>query len=265
VYPVLFGLLGLIFGSFCNAYIYRYSSGESVWRGRSHCPDCHHELKTTDLIPLFSFLLVRGRCRYCGRPISAQYPLVEAGTAVLFIGVALFVGPFHATAGYLIPLAIYLYLAIVAVVVTVIDLKIQIIPDRVILPAVIAVVILHLAQVIYGTLSLRGSLLMLCTAFGAAGLLWLVAEISQRIVGKEAMGGGDIKLLFLIGLLVGWPAIVLAILIAFWTGAVVGILLIAFGGRNLADRIPFGPYLLIGAIVGLVWGKQLLARYIGLS
>lgn len=263
-FSIILGLLGLIFGSFANAYSFRYISGGSVWSGRSRCPHCGHELGATELVPLFSFFWQRGRCKHCKKPISWQYPLVEASTGLLFISAGLYTGPLIVSAAYLVPLVIYLYLAVVAVIVAVVDFREQIIPDRVILPAMVVVAFLHLALVFFGDTPFADCWLFLAAAFGSAGTLWLVAEIASRIVGKEAMGAGDIKLTFLIGLLLGWPGVLVALLISFWAGALVGIFLLSFGRRRMADRIPFGPYLIMGAAAALVWGPDLTRLFAGL-
>jgi prepilin signal peptidase PulO-like enzyme (type II secretory pathway) len=254
---IIVGLLGLIFGSFLNAYTFRLISGESAWRGRSHCPHCHKTLEARDLIPLFSFLLLRGRCRYCRKPISWQYPLVEAATALLFVGAGLFAGTPSGELSYLVPLVFYLYFVLVAVALVIVDIRVKLIPDRVILPAMIGAALLHLVQVWFGTTELGSCWVFLAAAFGGGGGLYLVAVISERIARRETMGGGDIKLTFLIGLLVGWPGLLVALLVAFWAGAIVGVCLLAFGSRRLADQIPFGPFLVLGAAVALVWGDAL--------
>jgi leader peptidase (prepilin peptidase) / N-methyltransferase len=246
---VVAGVLGLLIGSFLNACAYRLPLGISVAYGRSFCPVCQTQIRAVDNIPLASWVLLRGRCRACGAPISWRYPLVEALTAVLFAAVAAFVGP-----EALLPLQLIFVAALILV--SDIDIAERIIPDVVILPvAAIGVAGMTILDPGGGP-----RWVWLVSGLGAAAFLLVAGLVYERLRGVEGMGMGDVKLALCMGFFLG-AAVIPALFIGFIAGALVGIVLLA-GGRGMKTAIPFGPFLAFGAVVGLVWGDQLLHLYL---
>lgn len=248
----LYFLVGLAIGSFLNVVIDRLEIGESVIRGRSYCPKCRTILRWYDLIPLFSFLILKGRCRYCEGKISWQYPTVEIATALLFLLI-----PNSQFLFFLYYLVITCFLIIIFVY----DLKHYIIPDKVIYPAILVVsacLILKSIGVLPAArdgLFLKGGLQEgLLSAFLAAGFFFLLVAISKG----QWMGLGDVKLAFLMGLILGWPEILLALFFSFLSGALVGLSLIAAGSKTLKSQIPFGPFLSASTIFIILFGKQII-------
>ena len=235
-------LLGLVVGSFLYCLIYRLETGKGFLRGRSFCPRCGRRLGLWDLIPILSFLALRGRCRYCGQQISLQYPLVELATGVLFLLIFL-VGVNN--------YAMALLFTFFGVVIFVYDLKHYLIPDKVIYPAISAALIFNL-----GTSDVFVS--ALASAFGAAAFFGTIVLISR---GKW-MGVGDIKLAFLMGLVLSFPNILVALFLAFLIGAIIGIGLILWGDKTLKSEVPFGPFLVTGTLIAMFWGERLAGWYI---
>lgn len=252
-------VFGLLSGSFLYNYAVRYGK-KSVWRGRSACPQCGHSLASRDLAPLFSFLVSRGRCRYCGKRISWQYPAVEIATGALFALVWLWISPRLDDLWEMVRLAFYLYLAAVAVVLTLIDIRQKLLPDKVVAPALA----LSLGYLVLETLGGRlASLELLWHVLAglAAAAAFLAIVLASR---GRWMGGGDVKLFALIGLLAGWPGILVATLAAFWSAAIPSLILLGLGRRKMADQIPFGPFLILGGAVTLVWSESIIDSYLKL-
>ncbi|MDD5689977.1 MAG: prepilin peptidase [Caldisericia bacterium] len=238
-------VLGLIVGSFLNCVILRTYKGESFIVGRSYCPKCKHDLKPWDLIPVLSYLILRGKCRYCGNKISFQYPLVELSTAIIFSFVYLQVG--------LTSEMIYL-LAIMAIfiVIFVYDLKYYIIPDKFVFSGIILSAI---------WVFLTGDILItFASAIGASLFFFLIWFFSKGL----AMGFGDVKLAFLIGLLLGWPNVIVGLFLGFFFGAIIGTISLLINQKNLKSEIPFAPFLLSGAFVALFWGDKIVQWYLSL-
>lgn len=245
VQAVLAAVLGAIAGSFANVGIYRLPRRESVVHPRSRCPACGHPIRSWDNIPVLSFLLLRGRCRDCGARISWRYPLVELGTAALFLGAWRVFGPTlegvrAALFGLLLVMVIF------------VDLDHRIIPDRLTVPAVVLGLTLALAE---GPRMLLASVL----AAAAAGGFFLLVAVASR----GGMGGGDIKLAAAMGAFLGWPAIAAALFVSFMLGGAVGIAVLIAGLRGRKDAIPFGPFLAGGGLVGMFWGKLIIQWYLG--
>jgi leader peptidase (prepilin peptidase)/N-methyltransferase len=242
-------LFGAMVGSFLNVCIHRLPKEESIVAPRSRCPACQSPIRAVDNIPLLSFLLLRGRCRSCGHPISWRYPLVEALTALLFV---LTVSRFGVT----LKAAFLLAFLCGLVVVSFIDLDHQIIPNAITLPGI--------------PLGLIGGLLVreppmldrLIGTLAGAGFLYLVLFYGGVLYGQEAMGEGDLNLIALVGAFLGWKAVVVTILIACVVGSAVGLGLMALKRLGRRQHIPFGPFLALGAVVGLFWGERLLGWYL---
>lgn len=245
--PCLFGLFGLAVGSFLNVCICRLPEGESVVSPPSHCPGCGQCIRWFDNIPLLSYIVLRGRCRNCGASISWQYPLVEFATGVLFAATAAVFGLGAET-------LVYLLLLSALVVITVIDLHHQIIPDRITLPGIPLGLILGALVLPVGLKdALIGCLL-------GGGAYYLIAVLS-----RGGMGGGDIKLMAMLGGFLGWKGVVLTTLIGSFTGAAAGLFLMAVKGKGRKHAIPFGPFLALGAMFSIFVGDSLVAWYAGLQ
>ncbi len=231
-------------GSFCNVVIYRLRSGDSPMRGRSYCPHCKHELSAADLVPVVSYLLLRGRCRYCRGQISPQYPLVEIAMGVVTM---LTVGRF----GLGTASALATIIGGFFVVMFVYDLRYQLILDRVSVPAMAAAVALSAALG-------RPFLSILL-----GGILGAVFFLAQYLVSRgKWIGGGDIRLGAVLGLALGWPLVAVALVIAYLTGAFVALALILSRKRTMGSMVPFGTFLSAAGVVTLLWGDAILAWYL---
>ena len=254
---ILIGIIGLVIGSFLNVLIYRVPEGKSIAWPASHCPNCDQPLKWRDNVPLLSFIILRGKCRSCGQPISWQYPLVELSAAVISIMALL---KFDLSSAFLAAAFFMLVLLTVAVI----DLQRQIIPNRIIIPAMIfsAAVALFTALIGRDFLPVAGrtSLLMAAVGFAAGGgLLLLVA-----VIRPGGMGGGDIKLAGFMGIFLG-PYVIMALFIGFLLGSLAGLTSIILLHKSRRDLLPFGPFLSFGAILTLFFGGAILKWYLGLS
>lgn len=244
------GAFGLIIGSFLNVVIHRLPREESLVTPRSRCPACQTPIAAWDNIPVVSFLLLGGRCRACREPISWRYPLVEGLTGFLF---ALTVNKFGVTLQALFALVLVSSL----VVVSFIDLDHQIIPNAITLPGI--------------PLGLLGGLVAgqppildrLIGALTGAGFLYLVLLYGGAMYGQDAMGEGDLNLLALVGAFLGWRAVVVTLLVGCLSGSLVGLTLIVLKRLGRREHIPFGPFLVLGAMVSLFWGDALVAWYVG--
>jgi len=247
------GVLGLAVGSFLNVVIHRVPLKQSVVRPRSHCPRCGTQLAERDNIPLVSWVLLRGRCRTCGAPISVRYPLVELATAGLFVAAALRFG-----ADWALPAFLVLFASLLAI--SAIDLEHYIIPNRVVYPTLaIALPLLAAAAAIDGRW--RPLEHAAIGALVAWGLLLVIHVVSPR-----GMGFGDVRLAFVLGLFLGWLGldhVFLGLFLGFLFGAVVGLALIVARRKGRREHIPFGPFLAAGAVVAVVAGSPILTWYRG--
>ncbi|MGI9953180.1 prepilin peptidase [Moorellaceae bacterium AZ2] len=237
---------GLLIGSFLNVVIYRLPRGETIVFGRSYCPRCRTVLAWYDLIPLFSYITLRGRCRYCGGQISIRYPLVEAITGAVFA--ALFY-----RLGLDWVLVKYLCLACILIAASFIDLEHYLIPDRLTFTglAVGGGFLLSNREITIGSGFLG--------ALSAGGLLWLLALASRGNV-----GGGDIKLAAVVGLFLGWPWGFLALLWGLFLAGAAGAFLLALRVKGRKDPLPLAPFLSAGALIAFFWGPRILSWYWGL-
>lgn len=254
------GTLGLIVGSFLNVVVHRLEHGGSILWDRSKCPFCTHQLAWTDLIPVISFFMLRGRCRYCSSPISLQYPLVEGAMALLAVLVAFHVElvstlSFGAIGSFLLLFSLSaVFLAILAY-----DLRHFIIPDVLLVAGGILVVIFLALKAFLGG-GISPILSSLLAGLGASAFFWGIWRVSHG----RWMGFGDVKLALLLGLLLGFPLIVVSLFLSFFSGAVVGLSLIALKKKSLASEVPFAPFLISSALVSLFWGELLLDWYLAL-
>ncbi|HEV2799178.1 MAG TPA: prepilin peptidase [Pyrinomonadaceae bacterium] len=267
---VLVSALGALIGSFLNVVIHRVPREESIVFPNSRCPSCGTAIRPYDNIPILSFLVLRGRCRACGISISRRYPAIEALTALLFGLVFLHDG---------LTLALPFDLIFVAALVSLIfiDAEHMILPDVITLPGfAFALVARALVPNLYGLAFLSEGLLqgwpqwavsVAGALFGAAvggGSLWLMGWLWERLRGVEAMGLGDVKMLFMVGAYLGWPLTILTIFLGVVGGSFVGVgLMLWRRERDMQMLLPFGIFLGIGAILSLLLGQQIINWYLG--
>ena len=247
---IIIFILGLVIGSFSNVCIYRIQKNESIVFPASHCTSCQTPIKAMDNIPLLSYFLLKGKCRNCGENISIRYPIVEFLTGVVYILIFLIYGRSLQT-------FIYAILSSALIIISFIDLDEQIIPDEISLPGI---VLGFLISFFVPYISYFNSLFGILTG---GGIIFLIALAGLVIFKKEAMGGGDVKLAAMIGAFIGWRYIILSLFIGFFIGAVTGIVLILSIVKNKDDIIPFGPFIVLGSILTILWGKDLLSWYFG--
>jgi len=255
---VIVGILGLAVGSFLNVVIWRVPRRESVNHPPSSCPICGTRIRWRDNIPVLSWLILRGRCRDCGEPISRRYPAVEAGTALLFVLVA-------ARFGFELPsvaaLPAYLYLAAIAVVLSLIDIDTHRLPNRIVLPSfAIALVLLAIPT------GATGDWWMLARA-GSGGAVLFAFYFSLTLVYPKGMGLGDVKLAGVLGLFLGWlgwSELVVGAFAPFLLGGIyaIGLLIARRAGRGSA--IPFGPWMLGGALLSTFFGREIANGYLAI-
>ena len=242
--------LGAVIGSFLNVCIIRLPEGRSIVSPPSHCPTCQSPIRFYDNIPVFSYILLRGKCRGCGERISPRYPLVEFLTGCLSV---LLLFRFGLSLSY----GVYLIFISSLVVITFIDIDHRIIPDKISLPAIpIGFTLSFLLPELTWLQSLIGILV-------GGGSLLLVAVVYEAIAGVEGMGGGDIKLLAMLGAFLGWEGVLFTIMASSIIGTVAGGGYMILSGKGRKAAVPFGPFLSIGALIYLLWGELIIRWYLG--
>jgi len=269
-------LFGGIVGSFLNVVIHRVPNEQSIVFPNSACPRCKTPIKAYDNIPILSWMILRGRCRSCRASISARYPAVELLTALLFVLIYWQVGisPF---------LPVCLLFAAVIMALVFIDAEHMILPNVITYPLLVFALLVRIVfPLIFGTgyfsdmgfapatylggypawlISLTGAIL---GAFAGGGSLWLVGAAWKRFRGVDAMGLGDVKMMLGVGALLGWRLSILAIFLAAFSGAVIGVAVIAKQKqKDFQTQIPFGVFLGIGSLLALLFGEQMIAWYFG--
>lgn len=296
-YLILGFVVGACLGSFAKALADRSLKQKSFW-GRSYCESCKHILSWYDLFPVFSYLLMQGRCRYCSKKISKEYLIVEiiAGILVAYLWFSilseqtiLFIDPFKVTV-YLLEVVLKTFFITILTVLFITDIKKMFIPDRVILPAIVigavgvSLKVCYEAGYLYYSLASNyvGQFLLPPRSDYFYRHLWLIISdllgsgfmflgiggffLFLIIITKgKGMGGGDVKLGAFIGLILGYPYSLLAVMISFISGALLAIGLIIMGKKSFGQVIPFGPFLVFGSLVSLFWGKQILDWYLELA
>jgi len=242
-------IFGALIGSFLNVCILRLPKEESIVRPGSHCPQCKNPIQFYDNIPLISYILLKGRCRCCHRRISFQYPLIEGVTALGSLILFLKFGP---------SLSYLFYFSFVAalIVITVIDLYHQIIPDVISLPGIGVGL---LGSLLIPQINFRDSLI---GVLSGGGSLFVVATLYQWLFKREGMGGGDIKLLAMIGAFLGWKAVILTILLSSLIGSITGMIMMVLKGKDFKYAIPFGPFLSLGAVISLFYQNEIIFWYL---
>ncbi len=253
-------LFGTIIGSFLNCFIYRLKNKESFLIKRSYCPHCKHSLKWIDLIPILSFLFLKGKCHYCQRKISIQYPLVELITGFLFILIFQHFD-FRYDLGILdfFTLSYFLISVGFLIIIFVYDLKYYIIPDKVVFSAIGVSSLYHLFGFAFGNWNLFR---IWDLGLGVLPSLFFLAII---LFSKGRwMGLGDFKLAIFMGLFLGWPNILVAFAFAFLIGSLVGITLIVLRKKTIKSMIPFGPFLVSACFIALFFGEKIITWYLAL-
>ncbi len=244
-YPVTVACVftfGLLIGSFSNVCIHRLPKEESVAFPGSHCTACNTPIRALDNIPVFSYLLLGGKCRACGQKISIVYPLIEIVVALLIVAV-------YIQFGVSWEFLIYAVVSTALVIITVIDYEHQIIPDRITLPGI--VLGLGAGSYLVGPInSVLGFLL-------GGGLFYLLAVLS-----RGGMGGGDIKFIAAAGALLGWQKILLVIVLGATLGSIIGLALMVAKKKDRKSQIPFGPFLAIGTLIAIFFGEDLISMYL---
>ncbi|MBF0672655.1 MAG: prepilin peptidase [Salinibacterium sp.] len=264
---VLAGVLGLIIGSFLNVVIWRVPRRESLSEKGSACPKCGHPIRWRDNVPVLGWVILRGRCRDCGEKISPRYPAVELLTGTVFAAVAAWVlspiGPVAPTAmpAQLVALVAFLYLASISIALTFIDLDTHTLPNRIVLPAyIVGGVLLVVTSVLAGT---PDAIIRALIAMAAMFVAYLVMALAY----PGGMGLGDVKLAGVLGLYlgwIGWGALLVGAFAAFVLGGLFSIVLLALRRVNRKSGIPFGPWMLGGAWVGVFMGEILWRSYLSL-
>lgn len=251
---IFFGAFGfgLIIGSFLNVCIYRLPGKGSLAWPSSHCPQCGHRILFRDNIPIVSYFLLKGHCRFCRVSISSRYPLVEFLTGLLF---ALVVSRYDLT-----PYTIFSFgFTAILIVATFIDLEHRIIPNG-----------LNYFGMVLAGMGLIFSFMPISPVTGligfflGGGIFFLVALASPILFKKEGMGGGDIKFIAFIGLFLGWQKVLVTIFLGSLFGAVLGVIMIAVGASKRGELIPFGPYLACAAFIVFLWGSEMIGWYLGM-
>ena len=246
VYAFIFGLC---FGSFLNVCIYRLPLEQSVVRPPSSCPNCNTRIRWYDNIPIISYLMLKGRCRGCQARISIRYPMVELLTGLAALAVALRFGPTLSS-------LVYFFFIAALLTITFIDIDHRIIPDSISIPGI---------PIGFAASFFLPDLTWTASAFGillGGGLLLGIAWGYRLITGKDGMGGGDIKLLAMIGAFLGWQGVLFTIMCASFIGTVIGLALMIRAGKGMKLAIPFGPFLASGAIFYLFFGPAVINWYL---
>lgn len=241
-------VFGLAIGSFLDCLVYRLNKKKKIWKefltGRSYCSKCKHQLAWFENIPLFSFIFLRGKCRWCHSPIGWHYPLVELATGIITVLVVFQRWPDGLSCKELLGGVFYLLIAYALIAIFLSDLRYWTIPDQITYPALIISFIFIFLNKDY--------LNIFVGLVSAAFFIFLVL-----ITKEKGMGWGDVKLAGLMGLFLGFPRLVVALYLAFLTGAVVGVILILLGKKKFKSEIPFGPFLVGAAFIALFWGERI--------
>jgi leader peptidase (prepilin peptidase)/N-methyltransferase len=249
-FPLLSALFGLVIGSFLNVCIHRIPLRMSLMSPPSRCPKCGRPVSWFDNIPVLSWMVLGGKCRSCKTPISVQYPIVELTTAVAFFAVAWLTPP----GPQLVARLIFVCLLIVLFG---IDLEHQLLPNVITLPGIVVGLALSLVAPPGVVDALVGAIL-------GAGVLYAIAAGYYMVRKEEGMGMGDVKMLAMIGAFLGWQAVLLTLVLSSFSGAVIGVGLLALSGRGMRHALPFGTFLALGALVAMLSGDAIFGWYLSL-
>ncbi len=238
-------IIFLLIGSFLNVCIYRIPKGQSISYPPSHCPKCDNSLKVIDLIPILSYLILKGRCKYCKERISRQYPIVELLTAIILTLIYI---KFNLSIFFIK----YSLLSLLLIVISFIDYYHKIIPDKLIVLGLLIGISLH---ILYPNLDE-----LINSAIGLSiggGIFLMIAVLTNG-----AMGGGDIKLMGMLGFMLGWKWILLITLLSFIIGAIISVALMILGLKSRKDYIPFGPFIAIATFITILYGNNIINFYL---
>jgi leader peptidase (prepilin peptidase)/N-methyltransferase len=250
---IIFAILGLAVGSFLNVCIDRLPQNKSIVFPPSHCEACQHKLAAKDLIPVFSYLRLRGRCRYCQASVPQRLFWVELAAAVIF---ALLYWQY----GLSPELGVMIFYACLFIIIFVIDLEQGLILNKVVYPTMVVALLLAL----YPWPWLNESMLMRVAHAALGGGIGFVIFLLIALVSRGGMGWGDVKLAALIGLATGFPLVFLAVIMGAILGGIVAVALLIARRRKRREMIPFGPFLALAAMATLLWGSNILGWYLGL-
>lgn len=257
---VIVFVFGTVIGSFLNVLIYRLPIGMDFKKGNSICPNCKHQLNWKDLFPLFSWIFLGGKCRYCKAPISKQYPIVEAINGTAYVLVYLFLSGGNAIEGLNLTLVGYMIFMSALLVASWVDFKHQIIPDSMWIAIFVGGLFIVGDKLISDEFTKTWIISRLIGLVSVSGLFFLIALVT----GGRAMGGGDIKLMAAVGFVLGWKAVIISLFMAALLGVVFSI------GRKIVSKeemkgvIPFGPFLAMGSAICAFVGEDIFMGYLGL-
>jgi leader peptidase (prepilin peptidase)/N-methyltransferase len=257
LYYVLSFVLGAAIGSFLNVVINRTALKEGIVFKPSHCPHCKNSLGFFELIPILSFIFLKGRCRYCQEKISLQYPLVEGACGFLFV---LIISNFldnGLVLSEVLPVIYWLIVGATLIIIFVYDFKHYLIPNRFVYVLIFVSLVYFILNILLFGENNNFSNFVLAAALGAGFFLLLIL-----ITAGKGMGMGDAKLAFALGLVLGWPEIIIGIFAAFLIAALVSIYLMIFKDRGLKSKLPFGPFLVLGTLVVFLWGEMIIEWYL---
>ncbi len=258
-------VMGLVWGSFLNVVIYRMSHGKSIADGRSVCPKCKHLIPWKYNIPLLSFLMLRGKCAFCHKKISIQYPLIEFMTGIFFVW--WFVVGFNFfklvdNPWNIIQPAFWLIVGVVMLAIFIIDLLYMVIPFGLNLTLFTFALAYRVGLTGFGIMN-RIDFVNALASGVAVCLLLIILQILTKLIRKvDGFGLGDIYLVPSLGLLLGWPKIVPGMFVSFVLGSLVGLVLIGLKKKKLSEYLPFGPFLILGTVTSLLWGGSIWSWYI---
>jgi leader peptidase (prepilin peptidase)/N-methyltransferase len=247
---VALSMLGLSVGSFLNVCIHRLPLGQSIVSPRSRCPGCGYVLRWYDNIPILSYVLLRGRCRSCGGAIAVRYPLVELITMGVFVA-------HYAVFGLDILLVPRLLFACALIVLFAIDFEHHLLPNAITLPGIVV-------GLAFSLLLPPGWQSALIGVVIGGGVLWAIGEAYFRLAGQEGMGGGDVKMLAMIGAFLGWKLVLVTLVFSSIAGSLIGLIVLATRRGGLKYALPYGTFLALGALVASLFGDWIVAWYVGL-
>ena len=260
-------IFGLVIGSFLNVCIYRIPrEGSVVTPKRSYCPHCEHTLSALDNVPVFSYIFLRGKCRYCREKISPRYMIVELLTAGLFTlmmhrSLSLYQGIFPIA----LEVARTCLFAALLIVISFIDLEFTIIPNKIVYSGFLAGLLFAIGMAVTHS----DAKLLLSRLLGAAigtAIIILIVVVGSAIFRKQAMGIGDVKLMAMLGIYLGaWPHLAIILISASLLGSIIGVILIITRGKKMDSAIPFGPFLSIGGLLSLLYGEVIWTWYMRIS
>jgi len=254
---ILVFVFGLVFGSFANVVIYRLPKGKSIVKPGSRCPACNKDILWHDNIPLVSYLLLRGKCRFCKKHISARYFLVELISGVLFYLI-------YRYFGMNIRFFVYTLFAFSMLIMGFIDIDTYLISDVIVLPGLVLGLAFSAAfpHIHYDLTRAESVLYSITGILLGGGLLLFLGMVGKLLFRKEAMGGGDVKLLAMVGAFLGWKSVFMTIFFSSLLGSLISVTLILLKKKTMEDYVPFGPYLGLGAVISMFYKGSLFLGFL---